>query len=74
MVARSMWQDFTGQIMATEVAVSRVLAGKKGRKRIPTYDEVVARQRGEQEPLPDWMAEFEKANKGRLAGDWRAQK
>jgi hypothetical protein len=65
------WGETTAHIAATQVGVTRAMAvsfsSKKGKRLpdLPTYEEVLRKQRGEQAPLPFWMVEFERANPGR---------
>jgi hypothetical protein len=62
------WQRVVSAISATETGVGRALlqalAGKSPDK-LPTYDEVLRRQRHERPPLPDWQQDFEEANRDR---------
>ena len=65
-VGRSRWQDFVSGVITVEVAVMRAMSSKKPRP-LPSYEEIVAKQAGKGEELPDWMNDFEAANVGRLA-------
>jgi hypothetical protein len=71
-VRRARWNDDVRATLAVELGVSRALAiafGAKGTHLpdIPTYDEMLAQQQTAAPKIPRWMAEFEKANAGRLA-------
>lgn len=67
-VARARWQDFVTDVLQVEVGVMRAMSAKKPR-RLPTYEEIYGLQEGHADDLPDWMADYEAVNVGRLASD-----
>lgn len=71
-VQRARWGEFNSAVTASEMGVLRGLARAFSKDAhppdLPTYDDWLAEQTGDNKRLPAWMDKFEDVNRNRRAG------
>lgn len=70
---RARWKATTEAITATELGTLRALdrafnGAKHSVEALPTYDELMRRNREPEQTKPAWMREFERINADRMVG------